>query len=162
MCPYYYWCAILFTYIIHCIVKYFKPCSLRQFYKFLGYLHSFIHQKDCKHNSYSAFHFVPLQEFFSIVYGHLHDKFCSYKAISLSLKRIMWLYHFRFHWCFKIDDKRGNVNLSEATSQIVTRTFKSLVFNRAFPIFILVCWSKHFSSHQFGHTYFTLTFFFPQ
>lgn len=41
-------------------------------------------------------------------------------------------------------------------------TFRSSAFNTVFPIFILVCWSKHFSSHQFGHTYFTLTlFFFP-
>lgn len=39
-------------------------------------------------------------------------------------------------------------------------TFRSSLFNTVFPIFILVCWSKHFSSHQFGHTYFTLTLVF--
>lgn len=119
ICPYYYMSLLLlvcipFTYIIHCINKYFKPGSLHQFYKFLGYLHSFIkrtanitvilHSILCLFRSSSLLYMVTYVSMFAHIklFPHLSNTPCGS--------------YFRFHWCLKIDDKRANVNLSVDTS----------------------------------------------
>lgn len=63
-----------------------------------------------------------------------------------------------FHWWFGFDDRRG-VNPHTLNSHDIQEF--SIQSSISHLIFSLVCRSKHFSSHQFGHTYFTLTLFFP-
>ena len=114
LCPLYYWYTMHFTYITHCINKYFKPGSLHQFHKFHEYLHSFI--KSAASITVILHSISCLFMSFSLLYVVTDTSIFAYIKLFPCLSNLLCGSSFSFHWCFGFDDRRGDVNPSADTS----------------------------------------------
>lgn len=146
-----------FTYFTHGINKYFRPGSLHQFHKSLENLHPSI--KRAANITLILCSISRIFMSFSLLYAVTNTSIFANIKLFPCLSNLLCGSSSGFHWCFGFDDRRDvNPRTLNSHNDIQELSIQSSISHL---IFSLVCRSKHFSSHQFGHTYFTLTLFFP-